>query len=523
MHAVFARHRIDAVVHFAAFKAVGESTQQPLRYYANNIGGLLTLCHGDARARRQPHRVQLQRHGLRQARHAADPRGLGHRRHQPVRRDQADRREDPARHGRRRGRLAVGRAALLQPGGRARERAHRRGSARRAQQPDALRGPGGGGPARAPVACSATTTTRPTAPACATTSTWSTWRRATSRRWTGCCRRPGSLLVNLGTGRGYSVLELIAAYEKRQRPARALRRRRAPPRRHRQLLRRPGRALAAARLEGHARPRRDVRRQLALAVDESERVRRGLSRRAATYNRPHGLAFPGSLASRRAQPHGAVRQPRADGLPARGRAPARACGQGRPRRRRAAGRASFRCRRRSRCASRRPACSRASRRPTRRRVTPDLNVRIDASEPAKVAGNVFKGGLPPMSIDGDGALAADVNWIAQNVRWDPAADAERFFGPDRGRGRQPRQRAVRAGRRGGQEGDGADARHAPGAQQVVTRDAWRCQLRRRVRSRRDDDATSAASSSSLSRCCASAWTRSRSAACASRGCARSPA
>lgn len=62
-------------------------------------------------------------------------------------------------------------------------------------------------------------------------------------------------------------------------------------------------------------------------------------------------------------------------------------------------------------------------------VTPDLQVKLDASEPAKVAGNVFKGGLPPMSIDGDGALAADVNWIAQNVRWDPAADAERFFGP----------------------------------------------------------------------------------------------
>jgi len=49
--------------------------------------------------------------------------------------------------------------------------------------------------------------------------------------------------------------------------------------------------------------------------------------------------------------------------------------------------------------------------------------------PGKVIESVFKGGLPPMSIDGDGALAADVNWIAQNVRWDPAADAERFFGP----------------------------------------------------------------------------------------------
>jgi UDP-glucose 4-epimerase len=44
MHGVFERHRIDAVVHFAAFKAVGESTLQPLRYYANNVGGLLTLA-----------------------------------------------------------------------------------------------------------------------------------------------------------------------------------------------------------------------------------------------------------------------------------------------------------------------------------------------------------------------------------------------------------------------------------------------------------------------------------------------
>jgi UDP-glucose 4-epimerase len=44
MDALFARRRIDAVVHFAAFKAVGESTQQPLRYYQNNMGGLMTLA-----------------------------------------------------------------------------------------------------------------------------------------------------------------------------------------------------------------------------------------------------------------------------------------------------------------------------------------------------------------------------------------------------------------------------------------------------------------------------------------------
>jgi len=41
---VFAARAIDAVVHFAAFKAVGESAQQPLRYYANNIGSLVTVC-----------------------------------------------------------------------------------------------------------------------------------------------------------------------------------------------------------------------------------------------------------------------------------------------------------------------------------------------------------------------------------------------------------------------------------------------------------------------------------------------
>src|SRR4051794_4781694 len=34
---------IDAVVHFAGLKAVGESVQQPLRYYENNIAGTVQL------------------------------------------------------------------------------------------------------------------------------------------------------------------------------------------------------------------------------------------------------------------------------------------------------------------------------------------------------------------------------------------------------------------------------------------------------------------------------------------------
>ncbi|HEX7640362.1 MAG TPA: UDP-glucose 4-epimerase GalE [Burkholderiaceae bacterium] len=44
LDAVLARRPVDAVIHFAAFKAVGESVAQPLRYYMNNVGGLVTLC-----------------------------------------------------------------------------------------------------------------------------------------------------------------------------------------------------------------------------------------------------------------------------------------------------------------------------------------------------------------------------------------------------------------------------------------------------------------------------------------------
>lgn len=34
---------IEAVIHFAAFKAVGESVEQPLKYYNNNVGGLIQI------------------------------------------------------------------------------------------------------------------------------------------------------------------------------------------------------------------------------------------------------------------------------------------------------------------------------------------------------------------------------------------------------------------------------------------------------------------------------------------------
>jgi UDP-glucose 4-epimerase len=40
---VFDTHKPDGVIHFAAFKAVGESVEEPLRYYRNNLVSLITL------------------------------------------------------------------------------------------------------------------------------------------------------------------------------------------------------------------------------------------------------------------------------------------------------------------------------------------------------------------------------------------------------------------------------------------------------------------------------------------------
>jgi UDP-glucose 4-epimerase len=44
LEGVFASHEIDAVIHFAGLKAVGESVEKPLWYYENNVGGTINLC-----------------------------------------------------------------------------------------------------------------------------------------------------------------------------------------------------------------------------------------------------------------------------------------------------------------------------------------------------------------------------------------------------------------------------------------------------------------------------------------------
>ena len=59
---------------------------------------------------------------------------------------------------------------------------------------------------------------------------------------------------------------------------------------------------------------------------------------------------------------------------------------------------------------------------------PDLAVAVNAANPALLL--ALAGGTPPtVQIEGDAQLAADVNWLLHNLRWDAAADLERLFGP----------------------------------------------------------------------------------------------
>jgi len=60
---------------------------------------------------------------------------------------------------------------------------------------------------------------------------------------------------------------------------------------------------------------------------------------------------------------------------------------------------------------------------------PGLRLRVDAANPAALLARALAGETPDMAVDGDAALAADLHWLVQNVRWDLEADLERLFGP----------------------------------------------------------------------------------------------
>jgi ubiquinone biosynthesis protein UbiJ len=59
---------------------------------------------------------------------------------------------------------------------------------------------------------------------------------------------------------------------------------------------------------------------------------------------------------------------------------------------------------------------------------PDLVLSVAAESPLAVVQAALAGKAPPVKIDGDVQLAADIGWLAENLRWDAEEDLSRLIG-----------------------------------------------------------------------------------------------
>ena len=61
-------------------------------------------------------------------------------------------------------------------------------------------------------------------------------------------------------------------------------------------------------------------------------------------------------------------------------------------------------------------------------ATPDLSLTITEDSPFAIAQAVMQGAKPSVRIEGDVQLAAEVNWLADHVRWDVEEDLSKIMG-----------------------------------------------------------------------------------------------
>jgi ubiquinone biosynthesis protein UbiJ len=61
-------------------------------------------------------------------------------------------------------------------------------------------------------------------------------------------------------------------------------------------------------------------------------------------------------------------------------------------------------------------------------ATADLTLVLTEESPFALAQSLLQGAKPPVRIEGDVQLAAEVNWLADNVRWDVEEDLSRVMG-----------------------------------------------------------------------------------------------
>lgn len=61
-------------------------------------------------------------------------------------------------------------------------------------------------------------------------------------------------------------------------------------------------------------------------------------------------------------------------------------------------------------------------------ATPDLVLAVTQTSPVALAQAALRGDKPPVRIEGDVQLAAEVNWLTDHVRWDLEEDLARLMG-----------------------------------------------------------------------------------------------
>ena len=61
-------------------------------------------------------------------------------------------------------------------------------------------------------------------------------------------------------------------------------------------------------------------------------------------------------------------------------------------------------------------------------AAPDLTLTVTQTSPFALAGGTLRGDKPPVQIEGDVQLAAEVNWLVDHVRWDLEEDLARVLG-----------------------------------------------------------------------------------------------
>lgn len=58
-----------------------------------------------------------------------------------------------------------------------------------------------------------------------------------------------------------------------------------------------------------------------------------------------------------------------------------------------------------------------------------LRIELDASNPAMLAFGALTGSRPQVTVQGDAALAGEINWLMENLRWDIEDDMAALVGP----------------------------------------------------------------------------------------------